>query len=133
MPPLPEKGYKKSRQERRRFRYGTLAAEVGLRCISLDHSDFRSALGSSRLSVKWGQQRPLPPRWGSREGRVRDARNSLAAGKRENTRLLSSWVGAAAETHLDPKKPFERPSFCRALTKCHSHSRLTPSRLYFPP
>jgi hypothetical protein len=39
----------------------------------------------------------------SRESRVRDGRNSLAAGQGETTRLLTGLVGAAAEPHLGPR------------------------------
>jgi hypothetical protein len=43
---------------------------------------------------------PASVRRSPREGRVRDGRNSLAAGRGENTRPFSSLVGAAAETQL---------------------------------
>jgi hypothetical protein len=41
---------------------------------------------------------------------VRDWRNGLAAGQGENTRLFGSLVGAAAETHLDPKNRSSAPA-----------------------
>ena len=50
-------------------------------------------------------------RRGSREGPVRDGRNSIAAEHGEDTRLLSSMVGAAAETHLNPKNRASAPAF----------------------
>jgi hypothetical protein len=43
---------------------------------------------------------PARLRRSPREGRVRDGRNSLAAGRSEKTRRFSSLVGAAAETQL---------------------------------
>ena len=49
----------------------------------------------------------------SRDGGMQDWRNSLAAAQGETTRLFSSLVGPAAETHLDPKNRASAPALAR--------------------
>jgi hypothetical protein len=78
-----------------------------------DAPDTRRSLAVVPLigNQRYYGESPASLRRDPREGGVRAERNSLAAGQEENTRFCGSLVGAAAETHLNPKNRSSAPAF----------------------